>query len=335
VNEISPKQQLMQLITGMWISQALYAAAKLSIADHLESGPQSATELADKAGCHAGALHRLLRALASIGVFAELEGKRFSLTPLGDCLRINSPDSARNSAILISEIFYQAWGEILSSVETGETAFAKVHGLPLFEYLAANPNQAKVFDAGMVSWMKEEADAIVDAYDWPENAKVVDVGGGSGGLLLTLLHHYPHLEGVIFDLPEVIERIEALDNAQETYAACKLEGGDFFISVPKEADIYLLRNIIHDWADDDAVKILGNCREASHPDSKVLLLEYVIPPGNEPFGGKWLDLMMLVGPGGQERDEIEYGELLSAAGLRINRVIPTATEMSIVEAQPV
>ena len=187
MEEPSAKQQLMQLITGSWISQSLYAAAKLQIADHLVSGPRTAAELADVVGCHAGALYRLLRALASVGVFEEIEGQRFSLTDIGECLRADSPNSGRDSSIMITEIFYQTWGEVLHSLRTGETAFAKVHGEPLFDYLAENPQQAGLFDAAMISWMNEEAGAIVDACQWPAQGKVVDIGGGSGGLIRTIL----------------------------------------------------------------------------------------------------------------------------------------------------
>lgn len=334
MRDLSPKQRLHQLITGGWISQAVYAASKLGIADYLDAGPRKAAELANQIDCHAGALHRLLRALASAGLFKETEDHRFSLTEVGDCLRTDSPDSARNSSIMVSEIMYQTWGELLHSIQTGESAFAKVHGAPIFEYFAANEQQARIFDAGMISWMQEEADAIVGAYEWPDEGRVVDIGGGSGGMLLTLLNRHPQLMGVIFDLPEVVDRNRALHESDDTYTCCELQGGNFFSSVPDGADIYLLRNIIHDWDDEQSLKILRNCREVCNPTSKVLLMEYVIPEGNDPFAAKWLDLMMLVGPGGQERTETEYRDLLDAAGLSVTGIIPTTTDMSIVESQP-
>ena len=202
MGNLSPKQQVMQLITGGWVSQAVYAAAKLGIADNLALEPRTADELAEQIDCNAGALHRLLRALASVGLFEELEDHRFSLTEAGDCLRTDSPDSVRMSSIMVSEIFYKTWGEVLHSIQTGDTAFSKIHGASLFDYLADNVEQAQLFDAAMVSWMREDAEAVVAAYDWPQTGKVIDVGGGSGGLLLDVLDRCPELKGVIFDLPE-------------------------------------------------------------------------------------------------------------------------------------
>jgi hypothetical protein len=328
------KQQLMQLIMGNWVSQSLYGVAKLKVADHLASGPKTAAELADDVGCNAGALHRVLRALASVGVFEEIGGQQFSLTALGDCLREDSPTSARDSSIMLTEIFYQSWGKLLYSLQTGDTAFDQEKGKPLFEHLATSPEEAAIFDAAMISFMKEEAGAVVTTYQWPDTGYVMDVGGGSGGLIRTLLASAPQLQGAIFDLPEVIDRNRDLYDGDEFLRGCQFHPGDFFTSIPEGADLYIFRNIIHDWNDEDSITILKNCRNACGADSKVLILEYVIPPGNSPFGGKWLDLMMLVGVGGQERTEIEYRSLLEAAGFQVNRLIPTATEMSIIEAQP-
>jgi SAM-dependent methyltransferase len=330
----SAKQQLMQLISGGWVSQAIYAAAKLNLAEHLVSGPRTVAELAEVTQCHAGSLSRLLRALSSVGLFEEIEGQRFSITEVGDCLRADSPSSARASSIMLTEVFYPSWGEILHSVQTGEAAFNKVHNTPLFDYLAENPQQATVFDAAMVSYMNEEAAAIAGAYQWPDQGGVVDIGGGSGGLIRAILKHEPQLTGTIFDLPEVAERNRAIYNSDEILNSCTIETGNFFSSVPDGADIYLMRNIIHDWDDEDSLKILQNCRKACGAGGKILLLEYVIPQGNGPFSGKWLDLMMLVGTGGRERTETEYRQLLDAAGLQLTQLIPTVTDMSIIEARP-
>ncbi len=330
----SPKQQLMQLIIGFWVSQAIYGAAKLRIAEQLASGPKTASELAKKVNCDAGALRRTLRALASVGVFAEDGQKRFSLTEIGDCLREDSSTSARPSTIMLTEIFYPSWGNFLHSLQTGEPAFEQQTGQPLFEYLAKNSDKAAVFDAAMVSYMSEESEAIATTYDWPSTGKIMDVGGGSGGLIRAVLAKEPQLSGAIFDLPEVIDRNSRLYETDEVLRTCEFHPGDFFSSIPEGADLYMFRNIIHDWDDDRSINILKNCERACQGGGRVLLLEYVIPEGNIPFAGKWLDLMMLVGPGGQERTELEYRYLLDLADLEVTRIIPTSTEMSIIEAQP-
>jgi hypothetical protein len=330
----SPKQQLMQLISGYWVSQAVYGVAKLRIAEQLVSGPKTASELAGKVDCDAGALRRTLRALASVGVFAEDEEKRFALTEIGDCLREDSPTSARPSTIMLTEIFYSSWGNFLHSLQTGQPAFEEQTGQPLFEYLAKNSDKAAVFDAAMVSYMSEESEAIATTYNWPSAGKIMDVGGGSGGLIRAVLAKEPQLSGAIFDLPEVIDRNQELYEADNVLSKCEFHPGDFFSSISEGADIYMFRNIIHDWDDERSINILKNCERACRTRGKVLLLEYVIPEGNIPFAGKWLDLMMLVGPGGQERTEEEYRVLLESAGLEVTNIIPTSTEMSIIEAQP-
>jgi hypothetical protein len=333
-NNSSAKQQLMQLIRGNWVSQSIYAVAKLQIADFLQSGPRPVGELAKKTGCHSGALYRLLRALASLGVFEMLEGQRFALTPISDCLCSDAEYSARDSSIMMSEIFYQPWSNILLSLQTGKPAFDEVYGQPLFEHLAVDQSHARIFDAAMISWMNEESAAVVDALQWPKQAKVVDVGGGAGGLIRTVIEKQPQLDGVVFDLPEVIARNQDLYGSDDSYRGCQFESGDFFYAVPIAADIYLLRNIIHDWNDKDSISILKNCRKACKDSSKVFLLEYLIPEDNRPFSGTWLDVMMLVGPGGQERTLQEYQQLLAVSGLQLTAVIPTATDMSIIEAVP-
>ena len=327
------KQELTRLITGYWVSQGIFVAAKLKLADHLASGALSAVELARRVDCDSGALYRLLRALASMGIFSEDGEGRYSLTPIAEYLRSDSPDSQWASALVEAEIQHAAWSELLHSIKTGESVFEKAKGKPFFEWLNDNPEKGEIFDAMMASRWKDEGVATVEAYEWPEAGEVVDVGGGSGGLLFTLLGKYPRMRGVLFDQPEVVERTASILNEDALIQRCRFEGGDFFKAVPKSADIYMLRNIIHDWDDERAIEILKTCRAACEPHGKVLLVEWVIQEGNEPSFGKWLDLAMLILLSGKERTEAEYRDLLTEAGLQLERIVPTRGEMSIVEAR--
>lgn len=333
MTETNAKQELTRHITAFWVSQAIFVAAKLKVADHLAAGALSAGELATRIDCNADTLHRLLRALATVGIFAEDGAGRFALTPMAAYLRSGTPDSQRASALVEAEIQYAAWGELLHSVKTGESAFEKVHGQPFFEWLTSNPQQGEIFDGMMSNRWEHESIATVEAYDWPEPGEVVDVGGGAGGVLFTLLRNRPGVQGILFDQPEVVERTAAGVEDDALRQRCRFEGGDFFKAVPKGADVYVLRNIVHDWGDEHALRILKTCRDACPPSGKILLVEWVIEPGNEPSFGKWLDLTVLILLAGKERTEAEYRQLLHAAGLELVRILPTRTEMSIIEAR--
>ncbi len=328
------KQIFSQCLMGYWVSQGVFVAAKLKVADHLAAGAMSAEELAQRIDCNAGALYRVLRALAGVGIFTEDNERRFSLTPAAEYLRTDAPDSQWATTMLQAEVQYAVWGGLFDAVKTGEGAFEKVNGKPFFEWLNDNPKKADIFDATMAGWMLEEGRAAVEAYDWPDPGEVVDVGGGAGGLLLTLLDKHPGIHGVVFDQPEVIERTRITRKDDPLMQRCRLEGGDFFKAVPPDADIYMLRNIIHDWDDERSIQILKTCRAACGADGKILLVESVIQAGNEPSFGKWLDLNMLILLSGKERTEAEYRELLTASGLQLERVIPTRAEMSILETRP-
>jgi hypothetical protein len=323
-----------RLITGYWISQALNVAAQLGVADLLKDSPQTVSHLAEATGAHPRALYRLLRALASEGVFAEDEHGRFALTPLGECLRSDVPNSQRSRAIMNGEEHYRCWGELLYSVQTGQSAFEKLYGQPIFQYLASHPRQARIFDEGMVGVHGVETKAMLDAYDFSGIGTLVDVGGGNGSLLMTTLQRYPSLRGVVFDRPDVIERARASIKAAGSENRCTLTGGNFFESVPSGGDAYLMRHIIHDWNDEQCRTILRNCRKAVPPSGKLLLIESVIPPGNEPCFAKLLDLTMLAIPGGMERTETEYRELLAGAGFRLSRVVATTANVDVIECVP-
>jgi hypothetical protein len=324
----------MRLYTGYWVSQCLYVAALLGIADLLESGPRLPADLARATGTHERSLYRLLRALASLGVFAEDAEGRFGLTPLADPLRSDAPHSVRSAAIVMGEEHYRTWGELLYSVRTGERAFDRVFGQPVFEYLASRPREATLFDEAMVAVHGPETAAMLDAYDLHGVGTLVDVGGGNGSVLIGALQRYPSMRGILFDRPDVVERARGNLEAAGLAGRCVTVGGSFFESVPGGGDAYLLRHIIHDWDDARSQTILQNCRRAMGPGRQLLIVETVIPPGNGPSFAKLLDLTMLVSPGGMERTEAEYRNLLSQAGFRLERVVPTRTEVGVIEAWP-
>lgn len=329
--EPSAGQQLDRMITGYWVSQAIYAAATFRIADHLKDGPRSTDDLAAATSTNSDALYRLLRALASIGIFAEGEPRHFSLTPLAEPLQSDIPGSKRALALMSGDEQFHAWTEIEFSIQTGSTAFEKVYGKPIFAYLGEHPDKARIFDAAMVGIHGRESNDILDAYDFSSMSLVADIGGGNGSQIINLLNRYPNLKGILFDLPHVVERAKKQIESAGLTDRCELVGGDFFDAVPDGADAYMMRHIIHDWDDNKSLQILRNCHRAMSPSARLLLVESVIPAGNKPFGGKFLDLVMLLIPGGKERTEDEYRGLFAAAQFDLSRVVPTSGEISIVE----
>ena len=333
MNHVSLHQQLDGMITGYWISQSIYAAAKFGIADHLKDGPRSVEELAEATSTSADALYRLLRALASAGIFAEGESRQFSLTPLAEPLQSDVPGSKRAMALMSGDEQFRSWAEIEYSIQTGRIAFEKVFGKPIFDYLGDNPDKARIFDAAMVGIHGRESNAVLDAYDLSDVRVVADIGGGNGSQITLVLEKHANLKGILFDLPHVANRAKERLETAGLLDRCEVVGGNFFESVPGGADAYMMRHIIHDWDDDKSLTILRNCHTAMSPESKLLIVESVIPPGNEPFGGKLLDLVMLLIPGGRERTEDEYRTLLDQAGFELSRIVPTSTEISVIEAR--
>lgn len=326
---------LLRLVSGAWTAQAVHVAARLGIADLLADGPKAPDMLAAATGAHGPTLERLLRALASLGVFAEQPDGRFGLTPLADGLRRDAEDSLRDYAVMMGdEWHWRAWGGLLHSVRTGESAFEHAHGRPLFDYLADHPAAGQVFDDAMTSRTRQEVAVVTAAYDWPAAGTVVDVGGGRGALLAAILEARPDTRGVLFDLPHVIEAArEGPVQPAVVAARCELVAGSFFEHVPAGGDLYLLKRVLHDWDDERAAAILSCCRRAMGSLGRLLVIEHVLPPGNEPSWGKLLDLQMLVlTQGGRERDEAGFRSLLASAGLRLQRVVPAGPTASLVEA---
>jgi O-methyltransferase domain/Dimerisation domain len=339
MTESTASPRLDQLICGYWHSQCVYVAAKLGIADLLANGPLSIAELAQRTGAHPMSLYRLLRGLASLGLFAEEAGERFRLTPAAEALRSDVPGSQWAMAVMMGEEHYRSWGELLYSVRTGKIAFDKIFGKPCFDFLSENPEQAALFDKAMVSVHGRETAAMIDAYDFSAFRSVTDVGGGNGSTLCGILSRHPALRGTLYDLPGVIERAAKSVSQAGLSERVDLVAGNFFESAPRGADAYLLRHIIHDWNDEQAIRILKNVHTAiggkgARERGRLLVVESVIPPGNDPFFGKLLDLTMLVIPGGQERTEEEYRRLFGKAGFHLARIVPTASEVSVIEGFP-
>lgn len=329
----TPSRELVDLVTGYWVSQAVVAAARLGVADQLTHRPRSVPDLARATGTQPAALHRLLRALASVGVFQEGEDGRFGLTPAAALLRSDTPGSLRSFAML-QEYQYQAWAEVMHSLRTGETAFARVFGKPLFGWLANNAEASAVFDAAMRGMTAQVSAAVASVYDFGRLGSVVDVGGGSGELLVRLLTAYPKLRGILFDQQHVAASAGGRIAAAGLQDRCEVRSGDFFEEVPPGADAYVLKWILHDWDDGDAVRVLTRCREAMDASARLLVVEAVLPAGNEFAPQKWVDLTMLVVTGGRERTQAEYEALLALAGLRLTSIAATDSEMSVLEAVP-
>lgn len=329
-----PQVSLLRMMTGYWLAQAVSVAARMGIADLLGDGPRPVGDLAAATGAHAPSLRRLLRALASVGVFAETEDGAFGLTPAAAFLRSDDPDSMRSLAIMYGGEQYRAWADLFESVHTGEPVFERVFGAAYFPYLAAHPEADRTFNEAMTGWSAQVDRAVLAAYDFSPFGTVVDVGGGHGRMLAAILAANPEARGVLFDRPHVVASAGPLLEAAGVAARCELVGGDFFHEAPP-GDAYVLAQILHDWDDERSAEILANCRRAIAPNGRLLLVELVIAPGNASDIGKLLDLHMMTLLGGRERTAEEYGALLAAAGFEVTGVIPTRGGASIVEAAPV
>jgi hypothetical protein len=321
--------RLAHLLSGYWQTQTIHVAAKLDIAELLKDGPRAAQELAQATGTNSTALYRLLRALASLGIFAEAEG-RFVLTPLAECLL---DPSMKALATVRGEFQYRAWGELLYSVQSGESAFEKLHGKPIFDYLSEHSETGKLFDLAMTGVHGRETEAMLEAYDFTAIGTLADIGGGNGSVITAILRRYPAMQGILFDLPGVVERAKANIEVAGLEGRCQVMAGNFFEAVPAGADAYLMRHIIHDWDDDKSLTILRNCHQAMGQGRQLLVVEGVVPPGNEPSVSKFFDLAMMVLPGGMERTEEEYRQLFEVAGFGLTKIVQTRTWVSVLEGE--
>ena len=325
---------MLERIAAYWQSQLVFVAAKLGIADALVAGPLTVNELAAQVGAHPPYLGRVLRALASVGIFASDPHGRFHLTRLAQTLRSDHPESLRNFALmLVDDYNWSAWGALEHAVRTGESAFEHVHGAPAFPWMHEHPDKEKMFSASMASLSVMENAAVTRAYAFGKLRKVVDVGGAHGHLLISILRSYVKVRGVLLDQPRVVE--EAVKsgalNASDLVGRTEAIGGDFFESVPEGADAYVMKYIIHDWDDDKCVRLLQNCRKAMADDGRVLVIDHVVAAGNRFDWGKLMDINMMVIMGSKERTKDEFRQLFARAGLRLKRVVRTASSLSILE----
>jgi len=331
-----PEDVLKQFSNSQVVSRLIYVVARLGIADLLKDGPRSYKQLAESTKVHPHSLYRVLRTLASVGVFSEIEAGLFEQTPAGSLLQSDIVGSQRALAMLFWEPWWrQGWDELLDCVKTGKVAFDRVHGMSLFDFLSGNAEASDLFNRAMTSFTEKESDSILPAYNFSGFTRIVDVGGGHGGFIRAVLGAYPQIEGVVLDLPHTIEEAKRIVREKSVENRCFFAAGDFFEWVPEGGDLYTLKSIIHDWDDDRAVEILRNCRRAIRQNGRLLMVERVLPTGNEPSAGKIMDIVMMVNLGGVERSATEYRALLEKADFRMVQIIPTASAVSIIECVPV
>jgi hypothetical protein len=325
---INPRTELVRLINGFQASQAISVAVALGLADQLRDGPAGAAEIAGAIGAHPDALHRLMRVLAGIGVIQNAGADRFALTAMGELLRRDASGTCAPMAELFGRPnVWQAWGDLLHTVQTGATAFDHVHGCSVWDYRSRNPEEAGIFDRAMASGTDRFAQAVLDVYDFGRFEHVIDVGGGDGIFLAKILERHPAVRGTLFDQPNVIARS---GQSAQFPNRCQVVGGDFFDSVPGDGDAYLLKWILHDWSDTASVDILRSCRRAMKRSGRLLVAEYVLDPGNLPDGA-FMDLTMMVMNGGRERTREEFSSIFAAAGFRLTSVTATTTPLCLLE----
>ena len=332
--QLPPDAQILQLALGAFVSQAIYVAAKLGIADILADGPRDVKYLSEKTASHERSLYRLLRACASTGAFAEVLPKTFANTAMTESLRSDHPRSTRDLTIWMNEEpHWRVYGELLYSVKTGNPAWDKVHGEPVFNYLF-NTDVAlgEIFNRAMTSYSHQSIGPILEAYDFSGSKTVADIGGGFGHLIAAVLAATPDAKGVLFDVAQVLDGAPEMLERYGVQDRVKLVAGDFCADIPVKADIYMLKHIIHDWYEEKCQMILRNIRKNMPDDAKVLIIDAVIPEDDRPDLGKIIDLEMLMTPGGVERTATEFTELLADSGFKLTRIIPTVGPISIVEA---
>ena len=327
----SPRQELFSLTQGYKTTQALYVAAKLGVADHLQQGPKKAEELAKVVQANPKALFRLMRHLAAIGIFTQDESGKFGLTPLGELLCTDNPESMRYGAIFTGEENYKAAGNLLHSVRTGETAFNNLYGKGHFDWMAEHADASSTFNKAMAQSLRRQGNPV-ESYDYSGKRVVVDVGGGRGDLISSVLVANPAMEGILFDLPQGSAEARSVLQAKGVEDRCHIKTGSFFDSIPSGGDVYVLSRILHDWPDDKAATILANCRKAIKDDGTLLIRDNVLSDGD--VQGSTLDVTMLIMTGGEERTESEWKNMLQSAGFVLTRVYKKEGQFDLIEAKP-
>jgi len=325
----APQEQILAITAGFWQSRALAVAAELELAALLAEGPLHVDVLASRTKTHSQTLFRLLRALETLGVFSQVSPFVFANTPASDCLRKDVPNTQWawvRAQLSVGGGVYEGWSGLGGSIRTGDTAFDQVLGCSFWEFYRSNPEAGAIFNEAMRLIGKHNSPQVAKSYDWSRFPVIADIGGGIGSLLVDILDAYPSCRGILFDQPEVLQQAIAHNRME-------LVGGDFFQGVPIGADAYILRWIIHDWSEAEAVTLLSKVREAMKPGARLVLLEELIPETPELVPGKWIDLLMLAITGGRERTENEYRELLSAAGFELAEVVRTPGSFSILIAR--
>ena len=328
-----PPVQMMQMITGFWTSCCIYSAAKLDIADHLKEKPKTAEELAEATHSDAPSLYRILRALSSAGVFNENDRHEFEVTPLGATLQSDIPGSMKAMAIAQLGDHYNAWGNLIYSIKTGNIAFDKVEGMSIWKYYETHPEDGLNFITAMSGVTGAVIANVLPCYDFSGFKTIVDVGGGNGALLVGVLQTAPQAKGIVFDEEYVVNETRKVVKNKGFDERCSTKAGSFFEFVPPGADAYLMKMVLHDWNDEQCLKILTNCSKAMKNDSKLLVIEAVIPEGNIAHPGKFMDINMLAMTGGRERTEKEFSSLFIQAGMKLSKIIATRSPMfNIIEA---
>ncbi len=331
-NDIS---KLLQIFAAPWITQSVYVVCSLGIADILKDDEKDVEEISSLVSCNASSLYRILRCLASMGIFAETKPKTFKLTGTAQYLRADHPNSLRSLSMMLSDEWHWcSWGDVLHVVKTGEPAIKHLYGVDnTFNYLKHHPKSCKLFQDAMTNVSQSIHAEVVDVYDFSNFKKIVDVGGGFGALLSSILIRNPHMEGILFDLPHITKEAEKFITNQEFSNRCQTVAGNFFESIPITGDLYMMSHIIHDWDDEDCIQILKNIRKSISSEGRLIIIEAVIPSGNEPHFGKLLDLdMLIMYPKGRERTLEEFSHLFQVSGFKLNQIIPTNSHVSIIEA---
>lgn len=333
--KLDAKAQVLKFAFDAVAGQSLMTIGAMGIADFIEPGSaRPVAEIARESGCDERSLYRMLRFLASYGVFEEKVGRNFAHTPVSEVLRTDAPDSSQPATQLF-RFLNQSLTEVEHSVRTSESALAQVLGMPIFEYFHKYPKTAAMFDTAMMSIHGPETTAMLSAYDFSGIGTLADLGGGNGSLLVQALKKYPQMMGIVMDLEHVVNRAKPILEAAGLADRCAVHPVDFFEEVPPGADAYLMRHIIHDWKDEPSIQILKNCRKAVPSHGKLLLVEAVVPTGNDPSIAKNLDIGMMLWPGGMERTEQEYKDLFAASGFELVGITPTPSPVSVIEARPV